>query len=139
MLTLWERSVRATHHFLTEDDIGTLRPRVKELFGGAAPCDFWVAVRAEDIPLGFLGYARDSVEALFIDPDHRGRGVGTLLMQHAQQLSGGALVVEVNEQNDGALGFYKAQGFSVVSRSPLDSEGRPFPLLHMRRPAPAAR
>lgn len=139
MLTLWERTVRATHHFLAEEDIAALRPRVAALFGGAAPCEFWVAVCVDDIPLGFLGYARDSVEALFIDPDHRGRGVGTLLMQHAQQLSGGALAVEVNEQNEGALGFYKAQGFSVVSRSPLDSEGRPFPLLHMRRPAPAAR
>ena len=27
-------------------------------------------------------------------------------------------------------------GFVVVGRSPLDDEGRPFPLLHMRRDAP---
>ena len=138
MLALWERSVRATHHFLTEDDIVTLRPLVGQLFPGN-DCEFWVAVRPQDIPLGFLGYTRDSVDALFIDSHHRGCGIGSLLMLHAQQLSGGSLRVEVNEQNDGAVGFYKAQGFNVVSRSPLDSGGRPFPLLHMVRPAPELR
>ena len=28
LVALWERSVRATHEFLTEDDIGALRPLV---------------------------------------------------------------------------------------------------------------
>lgn len=135
MLELWERSVRATHHFLSEADIVTLRPLVRELFA-TGPLHFWVVVRASDIPLGFLGYAQDSVEALFIDPDEHGRGAGKLLMAHAQQLSGAALSVDVNEQNEGAVGFYKALGFEVVSRSELDAEGRPFPTLHMHRPAP---
>ena len=138
MLGLWERSVRATHEFLTEGEILALQPHVAKLFDGSLD-NFWVAVREADVLLGFLGYAHDSVDALFIDPDHRGCGVGTLLMLQAQQLSGGSLIVEVNEQNDGALGFYKAQGFRVVSRSPLDAEGRPYPLLHMRRPAPPTR
>lgn len=137
MLELWERAVRATHHFLNESDIVTLRPLVAELFGSSA-LDFWVAVSEADVPLGFLGYARHCVEALFIDPDQHGLGAGTLLMSHAQKLSGAALRVDVNEQNPGAVGFYKAQGFRVISRSELDSDGRPFPILHMQRPAPSA-
>jgi putative acetyltransferase len=135
MLELWERSVRATHHFLSENDISALKPLVAELFTSKA-LDFWVVVRESDAPLGFLGYVSDSVEALFIDPDFRGCGAGSLLMSHAQALSGGELVVEVNEQNQGAVGFYNAQGFRVVSRSELDGDGRPFPTLRMRRPAP---
>jgi putative acetyltransferase len=118
LVDLWERSVRATHHFLSELDIQTLRPLVAALFDGPAP-EFWVATYEDDVPLGFLGYARDSVEALFIDPDHRGCGVGSRLMAYAQALSGSALSVEVNEPNEGAIGFYKAQGFTVVSRSPV--------------------
>jgi putative acetyltransferase len=135
MLELWERSVRATHHFLTESDIVMLRPSVAELFKNG-PLEFWVVVRSYDKPLGFLGYAQDSIEALFIDPEHHGCGAGKLLMAHAQALSGAALQVDVNEQNHGAVGFYAAQGFEVVSRSELDAEGRPFPTLHMRRAAP---
>lgn len=57
-------------------------------------------------------------------------------MAHAQTLAAGALAVDVNEQNEAALRFYVALGFAVVGRSPTDSGGRPFPLLHMRRPAP---
>jgi putative acetyltransferase len=49
---------------------------------------------------------------------------------------GGELTVDVNEQNPAACGFYEALGFVVVGRSPVDDDGRPFRLLHMRRPAP---
>lgn len=136
MLELWERSVRATHHFLAESDIARLRPLVADLFEHG-PLELWVVVGPSDEPLGFLGYAQGSVEALFIDPAQRGRGAGKLLMAHAQALSGGALTVDVNEQNEGALGFYRAQGFEVVSRSELDAQGRPFPTLHLRRASPA--
>ena len=134
MLDLWERSVRATHHFLTEADVASLRPLVAAELGGDA-VDWWVlASAAADVPIGFLGFARDTIEALFVDPDHHGRGGGTLLVAHAQSLSAGRLSVDVNEQNDAAVRFYEACGFSVTGRSPTDSGGRPFPILHMTRP-----
>jgi putative acetyltransferase len=55
------------------------------------------------------------------------------LVAHAESLAGGPLAVEVNADNRSARSFYEALGFSVVSRSPLDGAGRPFPILHMRR------
>ena len=39
----------------------------------------------------------------------------------------------MNEQNQDALRFYRACGFVVETRSDTDGDGRPFPLLHMRR------
>ena len=135
LVALWERSVRATHDFLTEADIAALRPRVGEALRDNA-LDLWVLVDDRDRPIGFLGLAGDDLSALFLDPDHRGRGGGRLLVAHAQALRGGALTVDVNEQNPAARGFYEALGFEVVGRSPVDDDGRPFPLLHMRRAAP---
>ena len=35
-----------------------------------------------------------------------------------------------------ARGFYETCGFVVEGRSELDDQGRPFPLLLMRLPAP---
>jgi putative acetyltransferase len=134
LVALWERSVRATHDFLAEGDIEALRPRVGEALRDDA-LDLWVLVDTGDRPIGFLGLAGDAISALFLDPDHRGQGGGHLLVAHAQALRGGALTVDVNEQNPAARGFYEALGFVVVGRSPLDDEGRPFPLLHMRRDA----
>lgn len=131
LLDLWERSVRATHGFLTESDIIALRPLVaKEL---ASEAIGWWVFEANSAAIAFLGYANDTIEALFVDPDHQGRGAGTALVEHAQQLAGGPLSVDVNEQNDAALKFYEARGFVVIGRSPTDNAGRPFPLLHMKR------
>ena len=135
LLELWERAVRATHTFLADSDVVALRPLVAaELAGDTV--DWWVLVAATETPVGLLGYGRDTIEALFVDPDHLRQGGGKLLVAHAQSLAAGALSVDVNEQNESALRFYRALGFSVTGRSPTDGAGRPFPLLHMRRAAP---
>ena len=137
LVALWERSVRATHEFLAEADIDELRPRVREALADPG-LELWVLTGTGDAPVGFLGLAEDDIAALFLDADRRGQGGGRRLVEHAQALRGGALTVDVNEQNPAAVGFYEALGFTVVGRSPLDGHGRPFPLLHMRRAAPAA-
>jgi putative acetyltransferase len=135
LVDLWERSARATHAFLSEADIVSLRPQVaRELASNAI--DWWVAVTADDTPIGFLGFASNAIEGLFIDPDRLGQGAGKRLVAHAQQLSRDALSVEVNEQNQAAVAFYNALGFAVVARSPLDDAGRPFPTLRMMRARP---
>jgi putative acetyltransferase len=137
LLALWERSVRATHEFLTEDDIAGLRPRVADALRDDA-LELWVLADQDDVPVGFMGLAGDNIAALFLEPAYRGRGGGRRLVAHAQALGGGgALTVDVNEQNPAARGFYEALGFVVAGRSPLDPDGRPFPMLHMRRPAPS--
>lgn len=132
LLQLWERSVRATHDFLTDAAVVELRPFVaRELADDAT--DWWVAELEGGPVAGFLGYTPGSVDGLFVDPACRGMGAGTALVAHAQQLASGALRVDVNEQNPAALGFYESLGFVVVGRSPNDGAGRPFPLLHMVR------
>ena len=120
LLELWERSVRATHHFLEDRDIVGLRPLVAEELAGHT-VDWWVLASSADDLIGFLGYSSDTIEALFIDPDHHARGAGRRLVAHAESLATGALAVDVNEQNEPAVGFYKALGFSVVGRSLTDS------------------
>ena len=80
--------------------------------------------------IGFLGTADDKVEMLFIDPSAIGSGVGRKFMKYAiQEL--GIKKVDVNEQNEQAVGFYKHLGFRVVDRSELDPSGKPYPILHM--------
>jgi putative acetyltransferase len=137
LLELWQRSVRASHHFLQESDIVALRPLVAQELASDA-VNWWVLVSEEAVLVGFLGFANDTIEALFIDPDHHGQGGGKLLVAHAQTLARGTrLAVDVNEQNEAALGFYQSLGFSVAGRSPIDAGGRPFPILHLSRDAPS--
>ena len=132
LLALWERSVRATHAFLTEEDVVSLRPLVAEELAGDAVA-WWVLRSDGEEPIGFLGYTSDTIEALFVDPAYHRSGAGRFLVAHAQSLAAGPLAVDVNEQNPAAIRFYEAMGFDVVSRSPTDGAGRPFPIAHMRR------
>lgn len=129
LLDLWLRSVRATHRFLTEADIQALYPLVRDR---ALPTlELWVLCADGGAVAGFMGLSGASVEALFVAPEFMRRGGGRLCLDHARRLKG-RLTVDVNEQNPEAVRFYEACGFEVAGRSPLDSGGRPFPILHMR-------
>ena len=127
LIALWEASVRATHHFLQEADIIALKPLILEHYFAAVDL---VCARGEEEIAGFCGVHDGNIEMLFIAPEARGSGVGRLLVAHAIQRQG-ARRVDVNEQNAQALGFYQHLGFEVTGRSPLDGQGKPYPLLHM--------
>ncbi|HTY35997.1 MAG TPA: GNAT family N-acetyltransferase [Bacteroidota bacterium] len=128
LFEVWESSVRATHAFLAEKDIQFLIPLVRDTLARFSPLH---CVRdADHRPVAFLGVANEKIEMLFVHADWRGRGIGTKLTQFAID-DLGARCVDVNEQNDPAIGFYENLGFSTVARSPLDGEGMPFPILHM--------
>ncbi|MFC6161248.1 GNAT family N-acetyltransferase [Kribbella jiaozuonensis] len=127
---LWEASVRATHHFVTEADLDVFRPLVRASFGEIAQL---AGLRTDDgLLIGFIGVEDGNVEMLFLDPAYRGQGGGSLLLEHAFA-SFAAVAVDVNEQNPQAIGFYERHGFRVVSRSEHDTTGKPYPILHMKR------
>ncbi|WIG61028.1 MAG: Acetyltransferase, GNAT family [Ktedonobacterales bacterium] len=130
VVEVWEASVRATHHFLTEADIQFLKPLVED---GLRQLEVLACVRDGDGQVaGFIGVQGAKVEALFIHPAWRSQGIGRRLLTYAVE-SLGATAVDVNEQNDQAVGFYRRMGFEVAGRSAVDDMGLPFPLLHMRR------
>lgn len=131
LLSVWENSVRATHDFITEDDIAFFKPIIIEQ---AFPNVTLKCIKDEQKAiLGFVGVHDSKIEMLFILDAARGEGIGKALLNYAfEQLD--ASKVDVNEQNPLAVGFYKHLGFKVASRSPLDDMGKPFPILHMELP-----
>jgi putative acetyltransferase len=127
IVAVWEASVRATHDFLSEDDIRFLKPLVPQYLDLV---ELRCVKDAAGAILGFLGVADGNLEMLFLAPAARGRGLGRRMVAFAiDEL--GVTRVDVNEQNPAARGFYERCGFTVVGRSELDGQGRPFPLLHM--------
>ncbi len=128
IMEVWEASVRATHHFLTEEWIVEHRPLILNQYLDMV--DLNCVKDADGRLIAFLGTAEGNVEMLFVHPDSFGKGVGKALMQHAIK-SLGATKVDVNEDNPRACGFYKSIGFEVTSRSDLDGQGNPYPILHM--------
>lgn len=129
LAAIWLRSVRASHHFLNEEDIARLYPLVLNDYLPAV--NVWVAEDPAGELCGFIGLDDNKVEMLFIDADRRGEGIGKALLTKAEAMHS-ELLLDVNEQNPQALAFYQHYGFVVAGRSELDGQGNPFPLLHMR-------
>ncbi len=135
MLLLWERSVRATHDFITEEEIVELRAMVRGYLASTGTAFHVMEDRCQ--VLGFMGLGDDEIESLFIEPHCRGRGLGTRLVEFARA-GRDVLRLDVNEENPAATGFYLSLGFRIEGRSELDGQGNPHPLLHMvwLRPRP---
>lgn len=128
VMEIWRNSVDATHHFLAAADRRDIESEVAA-FLPEAPLD--LAVDESGRAVAFMLLNGDHMEALFVDPDHRGRGVGRFLVREAIRRHP-SLSTDVNEQNHQAVGFYEKLGFEPCGRSNVDGQGRPYPLIHLR-------
>lgn len=129
LTALWEASVRATHTFLSEAELLTIKAYVPEALQGVAHL---VTASDSEGPVGFMGVQDGRLEMLFLAPAARGRGLGRRLLEMAVA-DLGVRTLTVNEQNPVAVGFYEHMGFRTYKRSALDEQGAPYPLLYMER------
>lgn len=128
VLDVWERSVRATHDFLSIADFEEIKALVQTINFN----DFGVYCLVDgNKVLGFIGVAGNKVEMLFLDPAYLRKGWGTRLMHFAMH-DLLATEVDVNEQNIHAVAFYLQLGFAPYERTDKDDQGKPYPLLRMR-------
>lgn len=127
IVEVWEASVRATHHFLSEKEIAFYRPLVLKY---ALPSMQIWGIRIEERLAGYLAVSSYKVEMLFISPKFIGKGLGKQLLNFAlNELH--IYLIDVNEENPSALGFYQHMGYQIISRDELDGNGRPHPILHL--------
>ena len=128
LLEVWESSVRATHLFLSNDEIKCIKKYVPQALN-----DITHLIIAKDeagSPVAFMGIENGTLEMLFISSEERGRGLGKRLIQYGIK----RYAVErlaVNEQNPQAKGFYEHMGFRVYKRTDQDEQGKPYHLLYM--------
>jgi putative acetyltransferase len=128
LIDIWEASVRATHHFLSNEDILYFRQRILEQYFDLV--DLYYLSNEQQEIAGLLGLSPGKIEMLFIHPHHFRKGYGNLLTDYAisqHQVN----QVDVNEDNPQALAFYRQKGFRVINRLEKDNEGKDFPILQM--------
>lgn len=130
IIQIWEQSVRATHLFLAEDDIVFFAALVNEIDFENIPI---FCAKEDATLLGFIGIVDKKIEMLFVLPAMMGKGIGKALLWFAIEHCH-AYMVDVNEQNIHARNFYEKNGFRVYDRSETDGSGKPYPVLHMKRP-----
>ena len=129
LVDIWEKSVNATHNFLTKDEINKIKKYVPFAINNVE--HLIIAATEFDEPIGFMGINKNKLEMLFITPKETGKGVGKKLLQYGM-INYNLNKLTVNEQNQNAIGFYTNFGFKTYKRTDLDEEGNPYPLLYMK-------
>ena len=129
LLTVWEDSVRATHLFLSDNEIKRIKEYVPQALSGVA--HLVIAEDENGCSAAFMGIEDGMLEMLFISPKERGKGLGKRLLQSGI-INYGVKQLAVNEQNPQAKGFYEHMGFQVYKRTDFDEQGNPYPLLYMK-------
>lgn len=129
LLEVWEESVRATHHFLSDEEVVRIREYVPLALNSVQ--HLIVAKNESGKPVAFMGIENKRLEMLFLSPEERGKETGRQLIQYGIR-NYGIQEATVNEQNPQTVGFYEHLGFRTYKRTDCDEEGNPYPLLYMR-------
>ena len=79
LLSVWESSVRATHLFLSDGEIQSIKEYVPQALNGVA--HLVVAEDEAGRAVAFMGVEDGSLEMLFIAPEERGKGLGKRLIE----------------------------------------------------------
>ncbi|WP_326632756.1 MULTISPECIES: GNAT family N-acetyltransferase [unclassified Streptomyces] len=74
----------------------------------------WVAETATGEVLGFASVDGTELEHLYLRPDVRRRGIGSLLLATAREISPEELTLHVFQRNTVARAFYERHGFTAV-------------------------
>ena len=114
LLEIWEKSVKATHLFLTDVEIQNIKEYVPQALREIP--HLIVGENENAVPIAFMGIDGQKLEMLFIAVEEN---------FEVNELT-------VNEQNPLAKGFYEHLGFQVYKRTDSDEQGNPYPLLYMK-------
>ena len=95
IIDVWESSVRATHHFLSEQEIAFYKPLVPKY---ALPSMKVFGMRLQNKLTGYMAVSDYKVEMLFIAPEFIGKGLGKQLLSFALNKLH-IYLIDVNEEN----------------------------------------
>lgn len=129
LLKVWENSVRATHKFLSNEEILEIKKYVPEAL--ASISHLIIDNDENGNPVAFRGIEENKLEMLFITSDYRGKGIGKKMLSYGIE-NYGVTNLAVNEDNLQAKGFYEHMGFKVYQRNELDDQENPYPVLYMK-------
>ena len=121
-------------HYSDEQVKVLLRGRTAEGYFPAIERDEMFVMGSGGRMVGFGHATRGEVQALFVDPDWAGRGVGGALLRHALRLAAREHEGPIQLKSTlNAVGFYEAYGFVEVERMELNKHGMALPFVLMER------
>lgn len=128
LIAVWDKSVRSSHHFLSEEDLMYYRSRIMDTYFHAV--ELYVIRQLHVV--AFMGLSDEMVEMLFVLPSEKGKGYGSSLLNFAFTKKH-IRKIDVNEQNMEAYKFYLRKGCKVTGKDYTDVDGKPYPIIHLQK------
>ena len=126
LLEIWEDSVRATHHFLSDAEVNQIKKYVPQALTGVK--HLIVAENEIGIPVAFMGTQDHRLEMLFISSKERGKGIGKQLLRYGIE-NYEIKEVTVNEQNQ-SHDFMNIWDLRHTKEQTNDEEGIHIRFIH---------
>ncbi len=129
VMEIWLSASEKAHHFIPMEYWRSTAPLVeKEILPRARTRVFVREGRVE----GFLSLIEgDHIGALFVAPESQGQGIGRALLEDCKR-GKELLTLAVYRENQGAVGFYQSQGFSVLEERTDKATGQRESLMCWR-------
>ena len=123
----WYQASLVAHPFLKEDFLILERKRIAEVYMPLA--ETWVYALSDEV-IGFLSLIEHEVGAIFVHPDHQGKGIGKALMDHACTRRA-TLELDVFKANAIGRRFYDRYGFTPVNEHIHQETGNRLIRMHL--------
>ena len=117
-MRIWLEGKLDAHSFIPRSYWESKVPMVREQLLQAEVCVYGQAGEV----LGFAGMQGDYLAGIFVDAEHRSRGIGKLLLNHVRKHRR-TVFLHVYQRNEAAVHFYRRAGFSAVSESVDEDTG----------------
>jgi putative acetyltransferase len=119
VMNAWEAASAQAHPFLPPEFAAEVREAIPKLYIPNA--ETWVAEYDGQV-IGFVSLLGNEIGAIFVDPQHQGKGLGLQLMNKARDIKG-QLEVEVFSKNSIGREFYRKYGFTQVEEKVHEETG----------------
>jgi len=118
LLDIWLRASLTAHDFIDADYWRSQLPVIEQVYLAVSRTFVW---EEKGEPLGFVSILEEDLflGALFVAPEHQGRGIGQALLTHCKGVYS-ALSLAVYRENAGAVAFYLKNSFRVVQERESD-------------------
>ncbi len=111
VLDIWLRASIQAHHFIAPEFWRTQLDAMREVY---LPSAMSRVFEVDGVIVGFSSVYGETLAALFVSPEHQGRGIGTQLLVDAMT-SKSILELSVYSANAPSIHFYEHQGFTVLN------------------------
>ncbi|MEK4356837.1 N-acetyltransferase [Paenibacillus sp. FSL M7-1455] len=120
VISLWLAASEQAHHFI---DGAYWQSKQEDMRSVYLPMAESYVLENEGEIAGFISVVQHLLAALFVHPDHQGKGYGRALMEYVKERVP-KLELKVYKDNENAIHFYERQGFSVLEETVDEETGQ---------------